>query len=43
MTNPVGKTITLENKYQFMVTGVMKDLPKNSMFTFEGSYSIFIF
>ncbi len=34
-TNPVGKTITLENKYQFTVTGVMKDLPGNSMFTFE--------
>lgn len=33
--NPVGKTLTLENKYQFMVTGVMKDLPRNSMFTFE--------
>lgn len=33
---PVGKTLTLENKYQFMVTGVMKDLPKNSMFVFEG-------
>ena len=35
-SNPIGKTLTLENKYQFMVTGVMKDLPKNSMFTFEG-------
>ena len=35
-TNPVGKTLTLENKYQFMVSGVMKDLPKNSMFVFEG-------
>ena len=34
--NPVGKTITLENKYEFMVTGVMKEIPKNSMFTFEG-------
>jgi putative ABC transport system permease protein len=34
-TNPVGKTITLENKYQFTVTGVLKDLPKNSMFAFE--------
>lgn len=35
-SNPVGTTLTLENKMQFMVTGVMKDLPKNSMFTFEG-------
>ncbi len=34
--NPVGKTLTLENKMQFTVTGVMKDLPGNSMFTFEG-------
>jgi putative ABC transport system permease protein len=33
--NPVGKSITLENKYQFVVSGVLKDLPKNSMFTFE--------
>ena len=35
-TNPMGKTITLENKLEFMVTGVMKDLPKNSIFSFEG-------
>ncbi len=35
-SNPLGKIITLENKLQFMVTGVMKDLPKNSIFTFEG-------
>ena len=34
--NPVGQTITLENKYQFMVTGVMKEIPENSIFTFEG-------
>ena len=35
-TNPLGKTLTLENRYQFMVTGVMKEIPKNSIFTFEG-------
>jgi len=34
--NPVGKTLTIENKYQFTVTGVIKNLPKNSMFSFEG-------
>jgi putative ABC transport system permease protein len=33
--NPVGKTLTLENKFQFTVTGVLRDLPKNSMFSFE--------
>jgi putative ABC transport system permease protein len=33
--NPIGQTLTLENKYQFTISGVMKDLPKNSMFTFE--------
>ncbi len=33
--NPVGKSLTLENRYQFMVSGVIKDLPKNSMFAFE--------
>jgi putative ABC transport system permease protein len=41
--NPMGKTLTLENKYSFMVAGVMKDLPKNSIFNFEGviPYSFF--
>ncbi len=34
-SNPVGQTITMENKYQFMVTGVMKEIPDNSIFTFE--------
>jgi ABC-type antimicrobial peptide transport system permease subunit len=38
-TDPVGQSLTLENKYQFMVTGVMKELPKNSIFTFEGIIS----
>jgi ABC-type antimicrobial peptide transport system permease subunit len=34
-TNPIGKTLTLENRYQFMVTGVMNDIPNNSIFSFE--------
>jgi ABC-type antimicrobial peptide transport system permease subunit len=33
--NPLGKTIILENKYPYTVTGVMKNLPNNSTFTFE--------
>jgi putative ABC transport system permease protein len=35
-SNPLGKVITLENKLEFMVTGVMKNLPQNSIFNFEG-------
>ncbi len=35
-TNPIGQTLTLDNKHQFMVTGVMKEIPDNSIFTFEG-------
>ena len=34
--NPIGQTITLDNRYQFTVTGVFKKLPKNSIFNFEG-------
>ncbi len=34
-SNPVGKTITLENKLTFTVTGVMKELPRNTMFRFK--------
>jgi putative ABC transport system permease protein len=34
-TNPLGESLTLENNSRFMVTGVMKELPKNSMFTFD--------
>jgi putative ABC transport system permease protein len=33
--NPIGKTLTLENQLQFTVSAVMKDLPNNSIFTFE--------
>ncbi|MCX6254448.1 MAG: ABC transporter permease [Bacteroidia bacterium] len=34
-TNPIGKTLTLENKYEFTVSGVMKELPKNTMLSFK--------
>ena len=33
--NPVGKTLTVDNKEQFTVTGVFKEIPKNSMFSFS--------
>lgn len=33
--NPIGQTITLENRFQFTVTGVMRDIPRNSLFTFK--------
>ena len=33
--NPVGKTLTVENKAQFTVTGVFREIPGNSMFTFS--------
>ena len=32
--NALGKTLILENSLQFTVTGVMKELPKNSIFSF---------
>jgi predicted permease len=33
--NPMGKTIRIDNKYDFTVSGLMKDLPPNTQFTFE--------
>jgi len=33
--NPMGETLILENTYQFMVTGVIKDLPRNTLFGFD--------
>ncbi len=33
--NPVGKIVKLDNKDNFTVTGVMKDLPANTRFEFE--------
>ena len=33
--DPMGKTIKLDNKYNFTVSGLMKDLPNNTQFDFE--------
>lgn len=36
--NPVGQTITLENRWfenDFLVTGIFEDIPQNSHFTFD--------
>jgi ABC-type antimicrobial peptide transport system permease subunit len=38
--NPVGKTLTIDNKHLVTVTGVMKDLPGNTMFRFEALSTI---
>ncbi len=35
-TNPSSKSVTLGNKYQFMVIGEMIEIPENSIFTYEG-------
>ncbi|MCL4510750.1 MAG: ABC transporter permease [Bacteroidetes bacterium] len=29
--NPIGRTLTYDNKYDFIVSGVMKDVPANTM------------
>jgi putative ABC transport system permease protein len=34
-TDPMGKTVRLDNKHDFAVSGVMKDLPTNTDFHFE--------
>lgn len=34
-SNPVGKSLTINEKKQFLVTGIIKNVPKNSHFTFD--------
>lgn len=34
--DPLGKTLTVENSIQCTVTGVLENLPNNSIFTYEG-------
>ncbi len=38
--DPVGKVITLENNYPFTVSAVMRDIPKNSVFSPSGTSRI---
>src|SRR5579862_3560662 len=33
--DPMGRTVKLDNKYNFTVSGLMKDLPNNTQFDFE--------
>ena len=33
--NPIGKEVEINNKYMFLVTGVIKDIPENSHFKFD--------
>jgi putative ABC transport system permease protein len=39
-TNPVGQTLRADNQVNFLVTGVMQDVPPNSQFTFNGLISM---
>jgi putative ABC transport system permease protein len=38
--NPVGKALQVNNRENWMVTGVMEDVPPNSQFTFNGLISM---
>jgi putative ABC transport system permease protein len=38
--NPVGQALRFENADNFMVTGVMEDVPANSQFSFDGLISM---
>ena len=42
--NPIGKTMKLNDKDSFIITGIIKDVPANSHFTFNlvSSYSTFL-
>lgn len=38
--NPVGRSLRVDNQDNFMITGVMEDVPPNSQFTFNGLISM---
>ncbi|MFQ5751728.1 MAG: ABC transporter permease [bacterium] len=33
--NPIGKILTLDNEFEYKITGVMQDMPSNSHFRFD--------
>jgi hypothetical protein len=33
--NPIGKTVLLNNEYNFIVSGILKDIPDNTQFSFK--------
>jgi putative ABC transport system permease protein len=33
--NPIGKTLTMNNRREFVVTGILKNIPSNSTFQFD--------
>lgn len=42
--DPIGKTVRIGNKYDMLITGVMKDIPENSTYVFDflGNYEFII-
>ena len=41
--DPIGKVITADHQHQFIVTGVLKQIPRNSVFHEDGFFIPFIF
>jgi len=41
--DPIGKAITADHQYKFVVTGVLKNIPRNSVFHEMGFFIPFIF
>lgn len=38
--NPIGETITINSKYDFKITGVLKELPQNTSFKYDYYFPI---
>ena len=38
--NPVGQSLRVDNRDNYLITGVMEDVPPNSQFTFNGLISM---